>query len=192
MRGGAGVSYQHFSRTTEGGIQLRVALAVGTELEVSCSHQRYDLMSLVSSNPIFPLAGESASRRPDRYARRRPKVQTTTATVPAPTASATATATSIANIVGTSVEHRRVGARALYLSRSGGSGTAPGSARVSKPVIARGWYRERGGDRATAFRVQRKLIFVDPAVAVCIVELEVSRMTLRHQTRVADVVKDSP
>ena len=40
------VSYQHFSRTSEGGIQLRVSLAVGTKLEVSRSHQRYDLMSL--------------------------------------------------------------------------------------------------------------------------------------------------
>jgi hypothetical protein len=51
----------------------------------------------------FRQPGNWPPLRPNRYARRRPNVQTTTATVPAPTASAANTATSIANIVGTSV-----------------------------------------------------------------------------------------
>jgi hypothetical protein len=56
----------------------------------------------MSSNCGF-LQSPEASGCADRYARRRPNVQTITATVPAPTTSAATTATSITNIVGTSM-----------------------------------------------------------------------------------------
>jgi prolipoprotein diacylglyceryltransferase len=58
-------------------------------------------------------------------------------------------------------------------------------------MLALGWrvrYRERGGDRATAHRFQRKQHFVDPARTVCIIKLEVSLMTIRHPTWLADAI----
>jgi hypothetical protein len=76
VRGGAVIVRQGFSRTFEGCIQLRVSPTVGTKLEVSRSHQRCDLISSVSSNPIFRFRrigfhraelSSQASESPDHY-----------------------------------------------------------------------------------------------------------------------------